>query len=390
MVNNKKEIVRLKNWQKVIKNQFAQISKINNKNQPIFYSISTVSSDKKINPYTTPIRLFENKVIAGVIVGSQIEALIAANLIENFVDYLLLDIEKKIPIQKIPDQDIFNAFKLDQKLYTQNSRTLSGVEFGNISSAVRKTFSSRKIINYKPNDLTVDSVWFFLSNKLENFANLRVAILGVGNIGFKLALKLVESGAYVNLHRRNKTLGLQLANTINSIKPRNTLANVEYYEDPIRACTLCDVIIGTAKSDSLVINDSMIGVMVKKGIIIDCGKGNITQKAINYASELGLDVYRSDVASGIISFVDQAMSIKKMVNDKSGRRLIENKTYIISGGVYGKFEDIVVDNYNKPKIIYGMADGRGKIMEKLTNAQLKKMKFISNYFNINLPIFSIL
>ena len=387
MVNNKKEIVRLKNWQKVIKNQFAQISKINNKNQPIFYSISTVSSDKKINPYTTPIRLFQNKVIAGVIVGSQIEALIAANLIENFVDYLLLDIEKKIPIQKIPDQDIFNAFKLDQNLYTQNSRTLSGVEFGNISSAVRKTFSSRKIINYKPNDLTVDSVWFFLSNKLENFANLRVAILGVGNIGFKLALKLVESGAYVNLHRRNKTLGLQLANTINSIKPRNTLANVEYYEDPIRACTLCDVIIGTANSDSLVINDSMIGVMVKKGIIIDCGKGNITQKAINYASELGLDVYRSDVASGIISFVDQAMSIKKMVNDKSGRRLIENKTYIISGGVYGKFEDIVVDNYNKPKIIYGMADGRGKIMEKLTNAQLKKMKFISNYFNINLPIF---
>lgn len=387
MVKNKKEIVRLKNWQKVIKNQFAQISKINNKNQPIFYSISTVSSDKKINPYTTPIRLFQNKVIAGVIVGSQIEALIAANLIENFVDYLLLDIEKKIPIQKIPDQDIFNAFKLDQNLYTQNSRTLSGVEFGNISSAVRKTFSSRKIINYKPNDLTVDSVWFFLSNKLENFANLRVAILGVGNIGFKLALKLVESGAYVNLHRRNKTLGLQLANTINSIKPRNTLANVEYYEDPIRACTLCDVIIGTANSDSLVINDSMIGVMVKKGIIIDCGKGNITQKAINYASELGLDVYRSDVASGIISFVDQAMSIKKMVNDKSGRRLIENKTYIISGGVYGKFEDIVVDNYNKPKIIYGMADGRGKIMEKLTNAQLKKMKFISNYFNINLPIF---
>ena len=37
----------------------------------------------KINPYTTPLRLSGNKLIAGCIVGSQIEALIVANYIEN-------------------------------------------------------------------------------------------------------------------------------------------------------------------------------------------------------------------------------------------------------------------------------------------------------------------
>ena len=74
---------------------------------------------------------------------------------------------KKIPIQNIPDEEIFLEFNLNKSLYIENSKTASGVEFGNISSAVRKTFPSKKIISYKPNDLTVESVWFFLSHKFK-------------------------------------------------------------------------------------------------------------------------------------------------------------------------------------------------------------------------------
>ena len=94
MVGVKEEILRLKKWQKNVKNQFLEISKILKNNQIIFYSISSVSSNNKINPYTTPIRISENKLIAGCIVGSQIEALIAANYVQNSIDYLLLDVEK--------------------------------------------------------------------------------------------------------------------------------------------------------------------------------------------------------------------------------------------------------------------------------------------------------
>ena len=60
----KNEIMRLQNWQKKIKNQFSEISSINNRNQPIFYSISSISSNEKISPYTTPIRFSGNKIIA--------------------------------------------------------------------------------------------------------------------------------------------------------------------------------------------------------------------------------------------------------------------------------------------------------------------------------------
>ncbi len=383
MVTNKKEIIRLKKWQKVIENQFLEISKFLKKNKVIFYSISSVSSNNKINPYTTPLRLSGNKVIAGCIVGSQIEALIVAKHIENKIDYLLLDVEKKIPIQSIPHEEIFLAFSLNKKIYIENSKTASGVEFGNISNAVRKTFPSKKIITYKPNDLTVESIWFFLNHIFGNFANLKIAIIGSGNIGFKLALKLVESGAYVNLNRRDKILGFQLANTINSIKPKNTLASAEFYEDPIRACTLCDVIIGTGKTDSLIINKNMIAVMMKKGILVDCGKGNVTEEAINYSYELGIEVYRSDVTSGIISFVDQAIMIKKIINKKTGRRFLKDNIYLISGGVYGRLGDVIVDNFDSPTVIYGLADGRGQFLEKLTIEQTEKVNFVSNYFKID-------
>ena len=383
MVNNDKEIARLKEWKNVVKTYSLKISKFLKKNQTVFYSISSVSSNKKINPYTTPIRLSGDKLIAGCIVGSQIEALIVANYVESSIDYLLLDVEKKIPIQNIPHEEVFLAFNLKKALYIENSKTASGVEFGNISSAVRKTFPSQKIISYKPNDLTIDSIWFFLSHKFGNFANLKIAIIGSGNIGFKLALKLVESGAYVNLNRRDKVLGLQLASTINSIKPKNTLANAEYYEDPVRTCTLCDVVIGTGKTDTLIINERMVSVMAKGGTLIDCGKGNITEGAINYAYELGLKIFRSDVTSGIISFVDQAIMIKKIINNKTGRKLLKDDIYIVSGGVYGRYGDVIVDDFDAPETIYGMADGRGQLIEKLTNLQLKKIKDVSNYFNIN-------
>ena len=122
--------------------------------------------------------------------------------------------------------------------------------------------------------------------------------------------------------------------------------------------------------------------MLEKGILVDCGKGNISNDAINYAYKLGLDVYRSDVTAGIISFVDQSILIKKTINNKTGRKLLNKDIYIVSGGVYGMLEDVVVDDFDNPRVIYGMADGRGKMLEELTKSQLEKIKFVSNFFKI--------
>lgn len=377
------EIDRLKKWEEKIYSQLENINKIRKNKEIIYYSISGVSSSNKIDPYITPIRFTGNKIISGCVVGSQIEAIISSKCIINTVDYLLLDVEKKMPMQIIPHKSVFEAFNLDRGLYIQNSKTVSGVEFGNISSAVRKTFPEKKIINFKPNDLTVESIWSFLSHKFYNFSGLKIAIMGTGNIGFKIALKLVESGCDVNLYRRDETKGNFFSNCINLVKHKNTLARAEFFNDPIKASTLCNAIIGTSKTDTPVITNQMIQVMHKKGLLIDCGKGNISEDGIKLAMETKINIYRTDVTSGIISFVNQSSEIKSLVNEKTGRKEILKGIFVISGGVFGNYEDIIVDNYSKPKLIHGMANGKGNFIIKLSPKQLQKIKTIKSKFNIS-------
>ena len=97
MVNYKKEISRLKEWKNIVEAYSLEIARIVKKNQTIFYSISSVSSETKIKPYTTPIRLSGDKLIAGCIVGSQIEALIVANYVVSSIDYSIYHIDFPLP-----------------------------------------------------------------------------------------------------------------------------------------------------------------------------------------------------------------------------------------------------------------------------------------------------
>ena len=48
-------------------------------------------------------------------------------------------------------------------------------------------------------------------------------------------------------------------------------------------------------------------------------------------------------------------------------------------------EDIVVDNYDYPNVVYGMADGRGQILINLTEAQSRKINYVLKHFDINQP-----
>ena len=50
---------------------------------------------------------------------------------------------------------------------------------------------------------------------------------------------------------------------------------------------------------------------------------------------------------------------------------------IVSGGLIGDKNDIIVDNFNNPKIIYGIADGKGdfiKNLNKKNKIRLEKLK----------------
>ena len=85
-----------------------------------------------------------------------------------------------------------------------------------------------------------------IRNHFKILSKKKIAIFGAGNIGFKLGLKLVESGVNVRLFRRNIEKCMHFSNTINLVKPTSTLAESSFSDSPISACYNTDAIIATS------------------------------------------------------------------------------------------------------------------------------------------------
>ena len=95
----KEDIEFLEDWIVQIKTLTKELNLIaQKKDLTTYFSISnTTSSSKNIQkPYVTPIRLLEGGVICGVVVFSQSQAVIAAKFVQDLVDKILVDSEKKL------------------------------------------------------------------------------------------------------------------------------------------------------------------------------------------------------------------------------------------------------------------------------------------------------
>ena len=242
-----------------------------------FFTISTtVKVNKERQPYLTPLRKISKGYIGGSVVFSQTQAVILGARIDGIVDYILVDAEKKIGIT-IGSDKALKSFGFELIPDKQKSRI--PLEMGNLSGACISYIKKSKYQEFKPNDITVESVWHFLSGSFDSLSGKRIAIIGSGNIGFKLALKLVESGCHVELVRRDMVKGNLMADIINITKPLSTLAIAHYNNNALQASLFCDAIIGCTNGVPA-INIDMIQSMSPKGLIMDVGKGSLFKEAL--------------------------------------------------------------------------------------------------------------
>ena len=72
-------------------------------------------------------------------------------------------------------------------------------EAGNLESVILPKIKKSKYFIYKPNDFTVDSLDTLVALLFGTLLGKKVLIIGAGNIGSKIALKLCERGANVFL-----------------------------------------------------------------------------------------------------------------------------------------------------------------------------------------------
>ena len=184
--------VNMKNIEYIIK-----ILKKGAKKKKLLTGFVISNTSKKFNGeyFTTPIRETKNILFSGVIIYSEKILSKIIKKIDGKVDYIIIDAEKKIPA----------TFSKD------------GVT-ANIERTSKELIKKSKIFIFKANDLTLDAIDTFISQMtakdIRGLGNKKVTILGAGNLGSKLALRMISAGPISFVIPRN---GLA-SNTIPTFK----------------------------------------------------------------------------------------------------------------------------------------------------------------------------
>jgi len=315
-----------------------------NTKKKIVFTVGNTRVFDSSSYYLTPIRFVGDLLISGIVLFSEHEGSIVFNLLDGKVDYIFVDCEKK---SKNNSTGFFNLERLSIETITKSS-----------------------LYFYKGNDVTVESIDSFIFQYYKSSSELlggkNILIVGIGNVGFKIALKLVERGVNIFLKSRNYSKAKSLADTINLIKPLETISSVKVHNENqnYNAVILCHL-------KPLNDNDNIINSMQAGSLIIDVGKGCLTNNQINLLNDKNLHSYRLDIGETFINQINISLSgIKKFNIPKSKK--FSNGFNIIEPGVIGGKNDIVVDSIENPKVIYGICDGTGGLTTNINKSEIFK------------------
>ena len=299
--------------------------------------------------YWTPIRRSKNFVSIGIVIFSEDEARIVFKEIDGYVDYIFVDCEKK-------------------------SKNSNAVGLFNLERLSYEIISKSVLKFYKGNDLTTDALDKTILSILKNSSKLvggcNILIVGMGNLGFKISLKLVERGANVYVLNRNKEKAIKLTETINLVKPLETLASAKFINYNSKVDFNIDIIILT-HLDTIPENDDLYFNTNKECVFIDVGKGCLTRHQINKLVKSGNICLRLDVGDSLLEYIyTEIIFDGTKTNFIPTQKILDNRR-IISTGLIGGEDDIIVDDAENPSFFYGICDGSGGFKEYLSDEDLK-------------------
>lgn len=322
-----------------------------------------IGNTAKVDPngfYFSPIRDTAQVVAGSIIVFKPHFAEEVARLVDGRVDFLFVDTEKKVG----PDWEIYGP-----------------QDRGNIERAVRDVVKHSRIFTFKGNDVTVDAcdalIAQLVNDPIRGLGNKKVTIIGGGNVGSKLALKLVERGANVTLTRRKAKELETLVAALNDIKPQQTFASVTGSLNNEAATVGADILI-TSTNGLPVVTETMILSLANGAKIIDAGKGCLFPEALDAAHRREIPVYRVDIRAGFEGEVAKLLETEKILKQGMGRRMVDGVT-IVSGGLLGSLGEVIVDHLHHPTSVFGVADGRGDFLRNPNSKQQNDIHTIHQY-----------
>lgn len=212
---------------------------------------------------------------------------------------------------------------------------------------------SAEVRQIKPNDLTVEALQALLVDRVgPDLSDVVVTVLGTGNLAFKFALRLAESGARVGMTGRDSDKVALLVQAINAVLPEHTPYRLS--AGRLRGTR----VLVSAVTATAVVGPEWLSDLDDQALCVDVGIGNLAPRFIESAIAAGHECVRLDVRSAGDPLPLHPNPFFEYV---AGRRAVAGAT-IVAGGLIGQYGEVVVDEIKRPTSVIGVANGTGGLL----------------------------
>ena len=217
----------------------------------------------------------------------------------------------------------------------------------------RSVVRCAEVRTVKPNDSTVDAVEALVLNLRGLDLSVEdCAVFGTGNLAFKIALRLAERGARVQIHGRDDERVRGTVQQLNAILPR-------YADRPATGPSEVPVnMLVTAVTAAAVVGPEWLPRLAQAALVVDVGIDNLDAAFIAEAQERGHTCLRLDTRAAPYPVAPQHSHFFEVV---LGRADVQGLR-VVAGGVIGRLGEIVVDQVVGPTRVIGVANGTGGLI----------------------------
>ena len=287
-------------------------------------------------PYNGGIRTTHDFVVCTIVNLSQSDIGILMPHVSQLVDHWFADISKTVDFEMRDDELLM----------------------GNILSELKFQQSDVSAFAFNSSKLTVDaSIASLRSNFGEDLSGLSFGIIGLGRIGFQIALELLSEGANVSIYNNDHSAYHKKLQTLQLLKASHSQASVQVcslLSDVFTTsqCVLsCSSTAATVKFPDI----SQIPLASLPQTVIDVGKFNFDSDSLDFLRDNGVNIFRLDVGSLLLDYIITRVSSSLYPNTPSSShiQLHDKSVRVISGGFQGCDGDLIVDDSNHPQFILG-------------------------------------
>lgn len=246
----------------------------------------------------------------------------------------------------------------------------------NLAAAAQDLIPLGRLHYFKPNDFTVEALDEWIAQRISHPSGSKAAVIGAGNIGAKIALRLSERGFDVRLVGRHIDKAALAADGLNVISRGGGL--IMAMADTLSACENANLILGCTPGVAAIAAKE-IAAAAPNALLIDVGNGTFAPSAISEAHRRSLVLEVLTPTAGWDGFMRRFISTREL-QQGLGRRMLENGVWIVSRGVMGCSGDVLVDNVIAPSRVIGVCNGIGDLL--YGEDAVRRMKSVEDSFGL--------